>query len=106
MVKSRPVESSDRSQMFLLDIPNMKKIALFFAGILTAVSLTAAEKWTGTWATAPEYTGENDMPKTMTLTDNALRQVIHVSLGGDELRMKLSNEFSDEPVEIKSVLRK
>lgn len=89
--------------MFLLDIPNMKKIALFFAGILTAVSLTAAEKWTGTWATAPEYTGENDMPKTMTLTDNALRQVIHVSLGGDELRMKLSNEFSDEPVEIKSV---
>ena len=54
----------------------MKKIALFFAGILTAVSLTAAEKWTGTWATAPEYTGENDMPKTMTLTDNALGQLL------------------------------
>ena len=43
------------------------------------------------------------MPKTMTLTGNALRQVIHVSVGGDELRLKLSNEFSDEPVEIRSV---
>ena len=76
---------------------------MFITGLLLTVSLSAASKWTGTWATAPEYTGKGDMPKTMTLTGNALRQVIHVSVGGDELRLKLSNEFSDEPVEIRSV---
>ena len=81
----------------------MKRVFLFIAGLLLTISLSAASKWTGTWATAPEYTGKGDMPKTMTLTGNALRQVIHVSVGGDELRLKLSNEFSDEPVEIRSV---
>ncbi|MBO4826616.1 MAG: SGNH/GDSL hydrolase family protein [Prevotella sp.] len=61
------------------------------------------EKWTTTWATAPEFTGKGDMPQTATLTGNALRQIIHVSFGGNQLRMQLSNEFSREPVEIKSI---
>lgn len=73
--------------------------------LLTAVATLAvqARDWTGSWAAAPEFTGEGDMPRTMVLTGNALRQTIHVSLGSDELRMKLSNEFGSGPVEIKSV---
>lgn len=82
---------------------NMKRFGLLLAGLLLAFSTFAAEKWTGTWATAPEYTGKGDMPQNMTLTGNSLRQVIHVSLGGEELRLKLTNEFSDEEVEIRSV---
>ena len=42
------------------------------------------------------------MPKT-TMTDHSLRQVIHVSIGGEKLRLQLSNEKSAQPVEIKSV---
>lgn len=67
------------------------------------MSLPSWARWTGTWATAPEYTGSGDMPQTETLAGNALRQTIHVSLGGDNLRLKLSNEFSAEPVEISSI---
>ena len=37
------------------------------------------------------------------MSNSALRQVIHVSTGGDVLRLKLSNEYSKAPVEIKSV---
>ena len=56
----------------------------------------------GSWATAVEWTGKGDMPKE-SLSNRSCRQVVHVSFGGEELRVKLSNEQSKEPVEIKSV---
>lgn len=42
------------------------------------------------------------MPKE-SLSNRSCRQVVHVSFGGNEMRLKLSNEFSKEPVDIKSV---
>ena len=58
--------------------------------------------WTGTWATATERSGDADMPKA-TLSNHAVRQTVHVSLGGSILRLQLSNTFCQEPVDIKSV---
>lgn len=83
----------------------MKKIALmlFACALFATGKVSAQPRWVGTWATAPEYTGDGDMPRTTNLTDCSLRQIVRVSLGGDKLRMQLSNEFSDEPVEIKAV---
>ena len=62
----------------------------------------AQNVWKGSWATAVEWTGKGDMPKE-SLSNRSCRQVVHVSFGGEELRVKLSNEQSKEPVEIKSV---
>lgn len=67
-----------------------------------SLSATAQQSWTGTWATAAEFTGEGDMPKA-SLAGKSLREVVHVSIGGERLRLQLSNEFSAEPVEIRSV---
>ncbi len=64
---------------------------------------TLAQQWTGTWATATEYCGDGDMPKTTALSHCAVRQTIHVSIGGSTLRLQLSNAFSDSPVDIQSV---
>lgn len=58
--------------------------------------------WTGTWATAVEFTGPQDMPKA-SLSNRSLREIIHVSIGGETLRMQLSNIHSKEPVEIRSI---
>lgn len=58
--------------------------------------------WTGTWATAQELAGEEDMPLTE-LSNCAVRQVVHVSIGGERLRLRLSNVFGDEAVELRSV---
>ena len=82
----------------------MKKLILTSAlALLAVVGLQAQTKWTATWATAIEAPlAESDMPKT-SMTNSTLRQVIHVSIGGDKLRMQLSNEKSHQPVEIKSV---
>lgn len=58
--------------------------------------------WEATWATAIEFTGPGDMPAA-SLSNRAIRQIIHVSKGGDVLRLKLSNVHSKEPVDIKSI---
>jgi len=62
-----------------------------------------SKKWVGTWATAPQLVEPNNMPPSPGLTNNSLRQVVRVSIGGDTIRLKISNEFSYQPVEIKSV---
>ncbi len=68
----------------------------------TFLFVQAQQVWKGTWAAAAEYTGQGDMPKE-SLSDRSCRQVIHVSIAGSELRLKLSNEFGSGPVSMKSV---
>lgn len=81
---------------------NMKKILLSLAIAALSSGAMAQNSWIGTWATAVEFTGPGDMPKS-SLSNRSLREIIHVSLGGETLRMQLSNIHSKEPVEIKSV---
>ena len=63
----------------------------------------SAKKWVGTWSTAPQLVETGNMPPSPGLTNNSLRQVIRVSIGGDTLRVRFSNEFSTSAVTMKSV---
>ncbi len=60
-------------------------------------------KWVGTWSTAPQLVEPGNMPPSPGLTNNSLRQVVEVSIGGDTLRVKFTNEFSTSAVTMKSV---
>lgn len=60
-------------------------------------------KWVGTWATAPQLVEPGNMPPSPGLTNNSLRQIVRVSIGGDTLRVRFSNEFSTSPVTMNSV---
>ena len=83
----------------------MKRIAAFTLFLLLtcfAEQVVADDGWVGTWATAVEPTSAKDMPAA-SLAGRSIRQVVHVSLGGSELRLQLSNVYSTVPVEIKSV---
>lgn len=85
----------------------MKRLfTILFCGIAlsaTAEGTGGGDGWVATWAAAPQLAAGNDMPAGSDLSWSALRQVVHVSAGGGVLRLKLSNEYSKEPVEIKSV---
>lgn len=70
--------------------------------LLVTSPLFADQRWEGTWATAPEFTGPGDMPKA-SLSNRVARQIIHVSMGGTTLRMQLSNHFGNGPVDISAV---
>ncbi len=66
-------------------------------------TLASAEKWVGTWSTAPQLVEPRNMPPAPGLSNNTLRQVVCVSIGGESLRMSFSNEFSKSPVTMKTV---
>jgi len=60
-------------------------------------------QWSATWAAAPQHAALNEMPADGGLNNCAVRQIVHVSAGGDVVRLRLSNRHSTEPVVIKSV---
>jgi len=62
-----------------------------------------ADKWVGTWTTAEQLVEQNNLPPSPGLSGNSLRQIVQVSIGGQTLRLKLSNEFSTGKTEIQSV---
>jgi lysophospholipase L1-like esterase len=64
---------------------------------------SSATKWVGTWSTAPQLVEPGNNPPTPGLSNNTLRQIVRVSLGGDSLRMRLSNEFSTSPATVHAV---
>lgn len=62
-----------------------------------------AQKWVGTWATAPQLVEPHNLPPQPGLSGNSLRQIVQVSIGGKKIRVKFSNEHSTSALEIKSV---
>ena len=59
-------------------------------------------RWVGTWSTAPQLVEPGNMPPEPGLSNNTLRQVVRVSLGGDSLRVRFTNEFSTSPVTLQA----
>jgi len=59
--------------------------------------------WVATWSSAQMNVKAADLPPAPGLTNNTLRQIVRVSIGGKTLRVKFSNEFSPSAVTMKSV---
>lgn len=70
--------------------------------MLAAWSLAAApaqaQTWTGTWGAAPA--GPPPPARLITLTDQTLRLIVHISNGGNRVRIRLSNEMGSGPLRI------
>lgn len=59
--------------------------------------------WVGTWGTAQQLVEPRNMPPEPGLSNNTLRQVVRVSIGGERLRVRFSNEYSSKPVTLRAV---
>lgn len=66
-------------------------------------ALLPASAWTGTWGTAQQLVEPHNMPPEPGLKNNTLRQVVRVSIGGEQLRVCFSNEYGTKPVILKAV---
>jgi lysophospholipase L1-like esterase len=57
-----------------------------------------AERWVGTWGAGP---GGPPLPaNTQTFTDQTVRLIVHTSIGGTRVRIRLSNELGSTPLRI------
>lgn len=64
---------------------------------------TVPSKWVGTWAAAQQLVEPDNMPPSPGLSNNTLRQIVRVSIGGNQIRLKFSNEYGDAPLVMNSV---
>lgn len=68
----------------------------------TVVHATEASTWIGSWAASPQPTWGPDFafPTNIpaTLQNQTLRQVARISLGGQRIRIVLSNEYGSQPL--------
>ena len=81
-----------------------RKLLLFAATIiLSGISVTvqAGKHWVATWATAEQVAESHNNPP-LPLAGNSIRQIVQTSISGENVRVKLSNEFGKAAVEIKS----
>lgn len=86
-----------------------RRIALAQQATPVATPLPAArdwqaEHWVGTWATGQHIPGpgfgEEFPSQIIELGNRTLRQIVRVSIGGDQVRVRLANTFGDEPIAI------
>ncbi|HKX28996.1 MAG TPA: SGNH/GDSL hydrolase family protein, partial [Blastocatellia bacterium] len=55
--------------------------------------------WIGTWTTSPQAPDTTALPNAG-FTDQTLRQIVFTSLGGDSVRIRLTNEFGNQPLNV------
>ena len=90
--------------VFVANFASMMKRLLVLLMVFCAISAVSfAQNWVGTWATAPQTVVRSFMPYNNCMTNRSVRQVVKVSIGGDVIRLKLSNIYSMQPVEIRSI---
>ncbi|MCO8275817.1 SGNH/GDSL hydrolase family protein [Actinoplanes sp. TRM 88003] len=63
-------------------------------------SPSRTDGWTATWAAAP--TTIPPTPPTV-LARQTVRQIVHTSLGGDEIRIRVTNEFGTGPLRLGAI---
>ncbi len=77
---------------------------------LAATPLQAAQSkpttpnvWVGSWASAQQPIEPRDAAPDVDLTGVTLRQVVRLSVGGDRIRLRLSNVFGTAPLRLSAV---
>lgn len=73
------------------------------AGALNVHANNTETRWVGSWATSQQLVEPNNALAPDDLRDATLRQVIHLSIGGSEIRVRLSNRFGATPLTVTAI---
>lgn len=88
-----------------------KLLSLFVSAVMLLLTLSSCgevtipdeDGWFAAWASAQLVAGANETPYNPPLKESTVRQQIRTSLGGDKIRLTLSNEYGDIPAQFESV---
>lgn len=91
---------------FMFKAPRRFLAIACVGGAVLAGSRALAEtpvRWTGAWAASQQIPEPQNALPPESLRDATLRQVVHLSLGGRQLRIRVSNAFGSKPLLFSSV---
>jgi lysophospholipase L1-like esterase len=93
-----------------MSIARSRRLIVALATLLCVQPLLAkpeAKKWVGTWASAPLLDGHaknaEELLTAGTQSGATLREVVHVSIGGETVRVRFSNLYGTSPLVIGAV---
>ncbi len=80
-------------------------LAPWLLSLVLVISVAASAsgktpRWVGTWASSPLLGDASNAPPVPGFGDSTLRQIVHVSIGGKQLRVRFSNAFGTTPLTI------
>ena len=88
-------------------MPHKKQVLQFVILLLLANSVSARARgadrktrWVGSWAASQQLVEPSNALSSEDLGDATLRQVVHLSIGGNEVRVHLSNRFGSTPLHV------
>jgi hypothetical protein len=102
--KARPCRGSVRARMLHLRAMGFFGLAIMTASFGWSLNALAVETqsgndhWINTWTAGPMPPWAGPIPAGF--FDQTVRQVVRISLGGEKVRVRLSNEFGFKPVEV------
>ena len=79
----------------------MRRFAALLLFLLAAPAAAQhGSHWVGSWATSVQIPEDRNTLPAADLTDATLRQVVRLTLGGERIRVRLSNAFGTQPLRI------
>ena len=72
-------------------------VAIVFAPAVMATERRGDSAWVGTWSASPQPAGAP-----LQINGQTIRQIVHTSLGGRRVRVRLSNAYGQSPLVIGS----
>jgi lysophospholipase L1-like esterase len=80
-------------------------LAIWLAGFgqMNAQSAVPGVKWVGSWAASQQVPESQNLLDPEMLRDATLRQIVHLTVGGGQLRVRVSNAFGTEPLHLSAV---
>jgi len=78
-------------------------IVLLSAGAATLLSGDTQTHWVTSWAASQQRVESNNSLAPEDLSDATLRQIVHLSIGGSQVRLRLSNRYGTTPLHLSAV---
>jgi lysophospholipase L1-like esterase len=72
-------------------------------GCMAAQTATPAMHWVGSWAASQQVPETQNLLDPESMRDATLRQIVHLSVGGGRLRVRMSNAFGTAPLRLTAV---
>jgi len=77
-----------------------RRFSSVVVAILGCGSLYGQAQWVGSWSASQQLVEPHNSLPAEDLRDATLRQIVHLSLGGSSLRVKISNRFGSAPLHL------
>ncbi len=88
-------------------VPGMRKLIVcglaLFALLGSSARAATPVSWVATWAASPQSVTPGPDEPLLKLEDQTVRERVRVSVGGDQIRICLSNEYGSEPLRVGAV---